>query len=330
MAIEDVDEHYRTLITEIKNGLVTPFLGAGANLCSRPPGATFIQGQYLPDGAELAASLADRFDYPPTDPKELARVAEYAVQTSGSGALYQHLRKLFNHNYPSTPLHVMFAKLRSLLRERGYPAPGLLLVSTNYDDVLERAFAEAGEPVDVVKYMTVVKDSQGRKLEGIFMHFPPEGDPVLIREPKTYTDFPEDEDGNLERSVILKIHGAVHRVDQELDSYVISEDDYIDYLTRTDISALIPKKLVEKLMNSHFLFLGYSLRDWNMRAIFHRIWEERATQWVSWAVQLEPPTLDKKMWSKRGVEILDLGLDEYVAEVDRRLHELKARVPAGA
>ena len=40
--------------------------------------------------------------------------------------------------------------------------------------------------------------------------------------------------------MILKIHGAVDRVDAERDSYVITEDHYIDYLTRTDISNLMP------------------------------------------------------------------------------------------
>ena len=36
--------------------------------------------------------------------------------------------------------------------------------------------------------------------------------------------------------MILKIHGAVDRTDSDRDSYVITEDHYIDYLTRTDIS----------------------------------------------------------------------------------------------
>jgi hypothetical protein len=316
MPVEELDEHFRTLITEIKNGLVTPFLGAGANLCSRPAGQTFKQGEYLPDGTELAAALAERFEYPPDDPRELARVAEWAVVNTGSGPLYLYLRKLFNADYPPTPLHGMLAGLRPLLRERGYPAPGMLIVSTNYDDVLERAFKAAGEAFDVVKYMTI------GPAKGKFMHFPPDGQPTVIDKPLYYTDFPQDDDGNLERPVILKIHGAVDRVDQQHDSYVITEDDYIEYLTRTDISDLIPSMLVAKLMNSNFLFLGYSLRDWNMRVILHRIWEERPTTWISWAVQIKPATLDKKMWSKRDVEILQLGLDEYIAELDRRLKAL--------
>ena len=76
-----------------------------------------------------------------------------------------------------------------------------------------------------------------------------------------------------DRSVILKIHGAVDRSspDGEDDSFVITEDHYIDYLTRTDLANLVPITLAAKLRRSHFLFLGYSLRDWNLRVILHRI-----------------------------------------------------------
>ena len=37
----------------------------------------------------------------------------------------------------------------------------------------------------------------------------------------------------LERTAILKIHGAIDREDAERDSWVITEEHYVDYLTRT-------------------------------------------------------------------------------------------------
>jgi hypothetical protein len=53
------------------------------------------------------------------------------------------------------------------------------------------------------------------------------------------------------RSVILKIHGAVDRLDSERDSYVITEDHYIDFLTHTDIANLVPVALAARLRRSH-------------------------------------------------------------------------------
>jgi hypothetical protein len=87
-----------------------------------------------------------------------------------------------------------------------------------------------------------------------------------------------------ERTVILKMHGAVDRTNPEAtwDSYVITEDHYIEYLARTDLANLVPVTLAAKLRRSHFLFLGYSMRDWNLRVILHRIWGEQKLKYKSW------------------------------------------------
>jgi hypothetical protein len=75
-----------------------------------------------------------------------------------------------------------------------------------------------------------------------------------------------------ERPVIAKIHGTIGRGMQDRDSFVITENHYIDYLSHTDIAQLIPVNIALRLRKSHFLFLGYSLNDWNLRVILHRLW----------------------------------------------------------
>jgi hypothetical protein len=112
--------------------------------------------------------------------------------------------------------------------------------------------------------------------------------------------------------VLLKIHGAVDRANADLDSYVITEDHYIDYLTHTDISTLIPVTLAVKLKRSHFLFLGYGLRDWNLRVILHRIWGEQKLSYKSWAIQLNPHPIEQEFWRRRDVDILKVRLEDYV------------------
>ena len=68
--------------------------------------------------------------------------------------------------------------------------------------------------------------------------------------------------------------------------------------------------LAAKLRKSHFLFLGYGLRDWNMRVILHRIAGEQRLTYKSWAIQRAPTDLDQKFWDRRDVDILDVDLDE--------------------
>jgi hypothetical protein len=125
--------------------------------------------------------------------------------------------------------------------------------------------------------------------------------------------------------VVLKIHGAVSRLNRKDDSYVIREDDYIAYLARTtDLANVLPSVLLGKLKESHLLFLGYSLSDWNLRVILYRIWSEQAFDYKSWAIQVNPQSIDQQFWSKRNVEILDVHLEAYVAELQARIAGLQS------
>ena len=99
------------------------------------------------------------------------------------------------------------------------------------------------------------------------MHRPPEGELVPIERPNKYTGL-----ALAERPVILKLHGAIDRDDADRDSYVLTEDSYIDYLAGRDVGEQIPVSLLARMADSHFLFLGYSMRDWNLRVILKRIW----------------------------------------------------------
>jgi SIR2-like protein len=305
------DTHYQMLANAITAGRVVPFLGAGVNQCGRPTDSAWSLGQYLPNGGELAGYLADCFGYPQTELLDLVRVSQYVAVMTGSGPLYEELHKLFDIDYPPTPLHQFLATLPILLRQKGYPPRDKLIVTTNYDDVLERAFQAADEPFDLVSYIAEGED------RGKFIHKSPDGESKLIDKPNEYLGLSLDQ-----RTVILKIHGAVDRLSVERDSYVITEDHYIDYLTHTNLANLVPVTIAAKLRKSHFLFLGYSLRDWNLRVILHRIWGEQKLTYKSWAIQLNPYPLDQEFWRKRDVDILDVRLEDYVAALLENLNAL--------
>jgi len=125
--------------------------------------------------------------------------------------------------------------------------------------------------------------------------------------------------------VIFKIHGGVDRgTKRREDSFVITEDHYIDYPSRTNISALIPVTILEKLQNTSLLFLRYSLTDWNLRAILHNLWGEQRLNWASCAVQRSASDFDTRLWQKRGVETFDVQLLEFVRGLTGRIDALPA------
>jgi len=274
----------------------------------------------------LAAFLADSYAYPkreikldcPTcnkkisgaeETQDLLRVSQYVANNSGLGALYQELHRIFDDDYPPTLLHQFLATLPAVLKAKGFQGRELLIVTTNYDDLMERAFQKAGQEFDILTYVAE-GDHRGR-----FLHWPHEGEPVLIEKPNKYAGISLEQ-----RPTILKIHGAVNRINRRQDSYVIREDDYIDYLSRTtDIANVLPSTIVAKLKESHLLFLGYSLSDWNLRVILYRIWSALTFDYKSWAIQVNPQRLDQQFWSKRDVDILNIYLEEYVSALQSRI-----------
>jgi hypothetical protein len=299
--------HWSVLLPRLLEGKVVLFLGAGINVFVRPSGKPWSVGDYLPTGAELARHLADLVSYTGTDREDLLRVSQYMTLYQGSASLYDELRQLLNADYPTTPLHEFIATLPARMREAGTPRRYPLIVTTNYDDVLEKRLTAHDEPFDLVWY---VADGQQR---GKFWHRTPDGQIVLIEKPNEYLAVNPEQ-----RVVILKIHGNMDRVDPERDSYVITEDHYIEYLTRTEIGNLLPIKLAQTLKKSHFLFLGYGLRDWNLRVILHRIWDQQKLTYRSWAIQRDPSELDRRFWAQRSVDVMESELGEYIAELAAR------------
>jgi hypothetical protein len=326
-----LDAHYEMVVKAITQGQVIPFLGAGVNVCGRPKGVAWRRGEYLPSGRELAEYLGSEFAYPPKaidcpvcghpiqpgeKTRDLLRVAQYAALMLGSNDLYRKLREVFNDDYPPTPVHQFLATLPGILRKKGYSSRYQLIVTTNYDDVLERAFMAVGEPFDLVAYMA------GGDHQGKFVHRSNDGEVYAIERPDEYRNLPLDPLG-LKRTIILKIHGAIDRTAPEGDSFVVTEDDYIDYVAQGDVPNPLPRMLSAIMRYRHFLFLGYGLGDWNLRVILRRIWDERKRTSKSWAIQLQPQPIDLEFWRQHDVVILDVPLEDYMASLKARLDELR-------
>ena len=68
-------------------------------------------------------------------------------------------------------------------------------------------------------------------------------------------------------TVIFKMHGSVWKDSDLWDNFVITEEDYLDFMSRMINQMAVPKIIADYFRNKSFLFLGYSLQDWNMRVI---------------------------------------------------------------
>jgi len=279
---------------------VIPFLGSGASLGGRGPDACWVKGQteYLPTAAELSRHLAQQAVFPKDEPPDLTKVAQYYHVVGGPDILRKELRSIFNCDYPLTSLHTFLADI---------PAP-FLIVTTNYDDLIERAFDAKSRPYDLVIHTVAPK-------LGDQLLWWPHGalEPEKVNPNKLGIDLKAG-------TVIYKMHGAVDRREPGRDQYVITEDDYIEFLARMTKNKAIPAIFAEPFQTRPFLFLGYGLYDWNLRVVLNRIEKDlrRRKGIRSWAIQYKVKPLEQRFWQERGVEVYDMAIEEFVQELKTR------------
>ncbi|MBI3538228.1 MAG: SIR2 family protein [Chloroflexi bacterium] len=301
---------YGVIWNRMKTGMVVPFLGAGASFVGRPPNAEWKADdmQFLPSGRELSNFLAVETSFPsdlPKDRDDLSKVSSYYADISGRRTLRERLREVFVREYPRGALHDFLAAV---------PAP-MVAVVTNYDTLLEQAFRAVGKPYDLVIYPADRKDIANAIL------WWPHGAP----EPQVKA--PNELDIDLSKtSVIYKMHGTIHPEVNKWDNFVITEEDYVEFLSRMTANTAVPSIFYEHFRERSFLFLGYSLGDWNLRVILKNLSKYLSKRTSdgddevlpSWSIQFKPSELDRKLWEKRNVNIFDIAIDEFVAKLSEQ------------
>ena len=262
------------------------------------------------NGRTLANRLAEVFDLPQEHRGDLTRVSQYVAMTQGVGPLYDQLHELWAEHDGPGPVERFLAGLPAIDRTSGVEYP--LLVTTGYGDALERAFEEQGEEVDVVCFIASGPD------RGKFVHRSPDGSESVVAVPNSYSEL-----SLAERSVILKVHGGIDsRPDRGHESFVVSEDDYIGYLAQSELANVVPVTLAAKLRRSHLLFISYPVVEWSLRVFLHRVFGDEPISYRSWAVLPGAQPIQHEFWRRRGVDLYDVPLEDFVAELERRLAEV--------
>jgi hypothetical protein len=313
------ESHYRRVAKAFSAGTLIPVLGAGATAATDSAQWEPGSGRF-PSAADLAHALAERFTVK-SESTDLAEVAQLVLAAEGSKPLERALRDLLLRDpIEPAPVHHALARLAGRLRaaeSECYP----LLVTTTYDTALERAFEKAGEPFDLAVCIAAGKD------RGRFLHIPwySSEDRAVepIARPNEYVEFPIDDYGDLSRTIILKVHGgAVHDAPPGLQvptGFVITEDDYIGFLSESPVEHLVPTQLLTKLRDSHFLFLDYTVHEWSLRVFLRRVWHEGEPGATSWAVEDGADDVDEDFWRTFEVERFGVSPTDYLADLEQFL-----------
>jgi DNA-binding SARP family transcriptional activator len=288
------DSPYPEIVRALLAARLVPVLG---------PAAGGSGAAVAPDSAAAAQHLARVFECPSDRSDSLARVAQWVAITKGVGPLYDELHTLYGQQFEPGPVHRSLAAMPPLLRARGLPCQ--LLLSSGFDPMLEQAFNDASEEYVIVSYIALGRD------RGKFLHVTAEGATTLIDEPNLEVGL-----GSAKRTVILKLNGGTDELlGRVRDSYVVSEDDYIDYLAQADASALLPIGLAARLRRSHLLFVGYELEEWNLRVFLRRLWGDERIAYTSWAIARSRDAVTTEQWHRFGVIALDVSAEESIGEL---------------
>ena len=262
------------------------FLGAGVHAPPPAAGALGYPAEHRPPiGSELsrmlAAScgLAQRF--PDEDPSNLQRVALFYEIARSRHQLVDAVSEAVQTNKRPSPMLQALAEL-------GFP----LIITTNYDQLLERALIIAGQQPRVTVYTPNLEAT---------------------------TDY---RDPTAQSPVVFKIHGDIGRP----ETIVITDEDYIQFVLRMsnkDPYDPVPLTLKYHLTGWTTLFVGYSLLDYNLRLLFKTLrWKiDSASVPDMYSVDYRPDPLIFDVWhnQRRYVKFIAQDVWAFVPRLYERV-----------
>jgi len=251
----------------------------------------------------------------PTDSNVMAREIQHIVE----GIAYGEVVYFLGADSKATPLHDFLAATPAVLRNKNYAAPYQLIVTTNYDDTLERVFRKLNEPFDLITYVVRAGDEiRG----GRFWHFPHEGNSEPIMDPNTYTRLAIGHGLELGRTVILKILGGVNPREATANRFPITEDDFFHQVTQKEFIDGLPITLKAKLFNSSLVFIGYNLEERTMRDMLRWVLRNGMQRFRSWSIQPGMQINDSGFWERKDVISLNVDVDRFIRELSDQINRL--------
>jgi hypothetical protein len=238
-----------------------------------PEGSQFSypHEQRPPSGAELSRYLAAECGFPGADVNDLQRVAlYYELEASRARLVDAMAHVVADCTTPS-------AMLRALAR-LDFP----IVVTTNYDQLFEKALQEQGKMPRVIVYNPVSEPTR------------------TVGRPTA------------ESPIICKLHGDISKP----ESIVVTDEDYLQFVERMfDVGLKDPIPLMLKYHLSEWtrLLIGYSMMDFNLRLLFKMSIDPTASG-PMYSVSLRPDPLLVQLWGKlkRRIDFIPWDLWTFV------------------
>ena len=148
------------------------------------------------------------------------------------------------------------------------------------------------------------------------------------------SDANQDKLGTIAEPIVYKLHGSL----EKLHTMIVTEDDVIDFsaCVMLRMPPLLPS-IKAAISDYSILFIGYGLKDWNIRVMLKALRGERKRHLhpIDYAIQRRP--VDKKdanIWDisvmywrhQESLKCFDMDAVHFVGELKRRFDKGDGRV----
>lgn len=262
------DSTVRSIAEAVKSRECVLLLGAGVHAPPPPEeAALYPDSDRPPSSRELAYELAQLCSYesrrPGKSPYDFRRVTQFFELSSGRQALIEELQRSIEPGKQPSPMLRALAQL-------SFP----LVITTNFDTLLEGALSRAGKQPEIFQFSQPTPPSPG----------------------------------TADRPLIAKLHGDFRAA----ETLVLTEDDLVDFTMRLSSTEPLPPFVRSTLRRCSLLFVGFNLWSLDTRFLLRSLIPDRRDR-PAYVLQPDPePEIVQSLERKYGVRFLNDDLWSFV------------------
>lgn len=259
----------RGLIDDTKTGRVILFLGAGASAGAITPG-----GAGPPLGDDLRDLLVEKYLEPSFSSRSLAVVAELAISERSLPEVQDFVADQYRHLSPAA-----FHEVIPTFKWRA-------IATTNYDQVVEKAYSANDDRVQVAV-------------------------PILSNEDRVDEKLRSDD-----QLALLKLHGCVtvtHREDLPL---ILTVDQYA---THRENREYVFQRFEGWAREYPVVFVGYRLEDSDIREVLLKLTKSTAARPRYYLIAPDLTDVDSRFWESKKVTAIRGKLSEFIEALEKEI-----------
>jgi len=263
----DIPHH---LVEQIRAGKAILFLGAGAS-----KGATAsTEPKDPPSGNELGRLLSNKFLGGDSKDKPISVIGEYCIAESDLRTVQRYIAEIFDRYTPSSA--------QKAIADFRWAA----LVTTNYDQIIEKAYAANKDRLQ---------------------------SPVPIRRNSDRVDY---ELRAPDAVTLLKLHGCITMVDEVNYPLILTIDQYVTH--RAGREKLF-NRFTEYAGEYSVVYVGYQIEDSDIRAILLQLDKPEMSRPMQYVVTPNPSSRDQRIWAAKRITTIDGTFDQFMAALDAKI-----------